>query len=154
MEWFNYCGLIIIIIILIPNIIYGIKHKEQEEGVIQNKVLNILEQTGRYGSMIFMIFNIPYLYFNFWFDNALIVYLCINGALLLIYIIGWITLWNKETLLKSLLLSITPSLIFVFSGLVLLNIPLIIVSCLFAIGHITISVGNHSLQEVETFQNS
>ena len=74
MSWFNYYGLILMAIIMIPNIIYAAKHKNNENSY-RNKTVEILEQIGRYGCFVLMIFNIPYTYFNFWFDNALTVYL-------------------------------------------------------------------------------
>ena len=49
MEWFNYYGLIIIAIIMIPNIIFAIKHKEGFANKYQNKAVEIMEQIGRYG---------------------------------------------------------------------------------------------------------
>ena len=59
MSWFNYIGLIIIILLLVPNIIYAIKIKEELK--YQNKVLDILENIGRYGSMFFMVLTFPIL---------------------------------------------------------------------------------------------
>ena len=46
----NIFGLIIVLLILVPNIIYAIRVKDQENKC-QNKIMNILEQIGRYGCM-------------------------------------------------------------------------------------------------------
>lgn len=63
MGWFNYFGLAIIVIIMIPNIVYAIRHKDGEESASYcNKAATVAEQIGRYGCMAFMIFNIPYLF--------------------------------------------------------------------------------------------
>lgn len=70
-------------IIMIPNIIYAVKMKNKGGGIYKNKAAVITEQIGRYGCFVFMIFNIPYTYFNFWFSNAFIVYLSVNGILCL-----------------------------------------------------------------------
>ena len=43
---------------------------------------------------------------------------------------------------KALLLSIIPSGIFVFSGVIIVSIPLLVFSALFAVTHILISVKN------------
>ena len=139
MSWFNYYGLAIIAIIMIPNIIYAVKHKSDGEKTYNNKVAIVLEQLGRYGCMTFMVFNIPYTYFNFWFDYALICYLSVNGALCLAYLIFWIVCWNRSGKLKALSLSIIPTVIFLFSGIVLANIPLVALAVLFGITHILIS---------------
>lgn len=139
MEWFNYIGLIFIVIIMLPNIIWAIKNKNYESRY-NNKVINVFEQIGRYGSIIFMIFNIPYLTFGFYFDNAQIVYIAVNSILLAIYLLYWIVFWNKDSLPRAVLLSLTPSLMFVFSGMILANIPLIIFAVIFAIFHMWVSI--------------
>lgn len=142
MEWFNYYGLIFMSLIMIPNIIFAIKNKNNIQNQYQNKLVEVMEQIGRYGCMIFMIFNIPFTYFNFWFDFALIVYLSVNGTLCFVYIVFWMICWNKNNLFKALSLSIVPSVIFLFSGILLASIPLIVFSVLFSISHILISYKN------------
>ncbi len=64
MSWFNYYGLAIMAVIMIPNIIYAVK-KKNDGNDYHNKAVEIFEQIGRYGCMFLMIFNIPYTYFNF-----------------------------------------------------------------------------------------
>ena len=142
MDWFNYYGLIAIAIILIPNIISAVVDKGTFVNKCNNKALIVLEQIGRYGCMAFTVFNIPYTYFNFWFDNALFVYLIVNGALLVFYILGWLIFRKGRSTVKMLWLSITPTVLFLFSGIALLSIPLMVFAVLFGIGHITISYKN------------
>jgi len=103
MSWFNYYGLAIIAIIMIPNIIYAIKCKDGFENLYKNKVVEILEQIGRFGCFALMIFNIPYTYFNFWFEYALWVYIGINGGLCIAYIIFWIICRKNDSILKPYL---------------------------------------------------
>lgn len=142
MSWFNYYGLIIMAIIMIPNIIYAVKQKDGMALESHNKMIIIAEQVGRYGCFVLMIFNIPYTYFNFWFANSLAVYLSVNGALCLTYLIFWIVCWNRNGKLKALTLSIIPSIIFLFDGIVLASIPLIVCAVIFAVSHIYISCKN------------
>ncbi len=142
MSWFNYYGLIAVAIILIPNLIIAIVDKGSFANRYNNKSIIALEQIGRYGCMLFMVFNVPYTYFNFWFDSGLIAYLIVNGTLLALYILGWIIFRNGQSATKMLWLSIVPTLLFLFSGIMLLSIPLIIFSIIFGIGHITISYKN------------
>ena len=141
MTWFNYYGIIIMAFIMTPNIIYAVKHKNSESAD-RNKAIEILEQIGRYGCFVLMIFNIPYTYFNFWFDHSLIVYLTVSGGLCLAYLIFWALCWDRNDKLKALSLSIIPSCIFLFDGVVLADIPLIAFSVLFAVCHIFISYKN------------
>ena len=139
MTWFNYYGLIFMALIMIPNIIYAIKNKEGSSKIYKNKAVEIFEQIGRYGCMALMIFNIPYVCFGFWFKTGLILYLSIDGGLCLAYIIFWIICRNRNGYLKALSLSVIPSCIFIFSGVVLAYIPLIAFALLFGINHILIS---------------
>lgn len=144
MSWFNYYGLIAVAIIMLPNIISAVVDKSTFENKYNSKAMLILEQVGRYGCMMFMIFNIPYTYFNFWFTHALIVYLIINGVLLVLYILGWIIFRKGRNTVKMLWLSIIPTTLFLFSGVMLLSVPLIILAVIFGIGHITVSYMNRN----------
>lgn len=142
MEWFNYYGLAIIAVIMIPNIVYAIANKNAFGNAYKNKFVEISEQIGRFGCIILMIINVPYTYFNFWFGNALTVYLSVNGGLCLAYLIFWCICWKQNGLLKALSLSILPTVIFLFSGVMLANIPLIVLSVLFGMTHIFLSCKN------------
>ncbi len=142
MGWFNYYGLAVMAVVMIPNIIYAVKNKGNVADTYNNKLATVAEQVGRYGCFAFMIFNIPYSYFNFWFDYAIIVYLAVNGGLCLAYLIFWIICRNKSGKLRALALSVIPSCIFIFSGVMLLNIPLICFAEIFAVSHILISYKN------------
>lgn len=142
MSWFNYYGLIIIIFLMIPIIIMSIRHKEAFVNQFNCPKLKIAEQIGRYGSLFLMVFNIPFTYVGWIFDGAEIVYLIVNGALLIAYELIWIIMRNKNNMERAILLSGIPSAMFVFSGIMIVNIPLILFSLLFAVCHITISVKN------------
>ena len=144
MGWFNCYGLIIMAIIMIPNIIYAVKQKNSAYGAYGNKAVEVMEQIGRYGCFALMIFNIPYTYFGFWFKHAFTVYLSVNGGLCLAYLIFWIVCWNRSGKLKALALSVLPSCIFLFSGIIIANLPLIAFSVLFAVNHILISCKNYN----------
>jgi len=56
MEWYNYIGLVFVVLLLIPNIIFVIKNKNEQKQP-NKRFLGIFEQIGRYGSMLFMIFQ-------------------------------------------------------------------------------------------------
>ena len=138
MSWFNYIGLIIIAVIMIPNVVFAMTNKDGFE----NKSVETLEQIGRFACFILMIFNIPYTYFGFWFEYGKLTYVIVNSALVVAYVTGWVVFWNKDGMAKSVLLSVLPSLVFLFSGVTLSNIPLIAFSLVFAPCHILISVKN------------
>ncbi|MBQ1695375.1 MAG: hypothetical protein II076_05490, partial [Bacteroidales bacterium] len=50
-NWINIFGLITVILMLIPNIIYAIKFRGKETKCNCCRSMYILEQIGRYGSM-------------------------------------------------------------------------------------------------------
>lgn len=50
MEWLSIFGLIVVTFIMIPNVIYAAKNKD-EKNKCTNKAMNIIEQIGRYGSI-------------------------------------------------------------------------------------------------------
>jgi len=140
-DWFNYYGLVILIIIMIPNIVFMIKNKKESfKNKLNNKILEVFEQIGRYSTFAFMIINIPYTYKGFYFVNSEVIYIIVNAVLVFAYLLGWIIFWGTSSLTRSLILSIVPSLIFIFSGIITLNIPLIVSSLIFAPCHIIISI--------------
>lgn len=145
MSWFNYYGLIAVVIILIPNILCSVFDKGSFENKVDNKPLIIFEQTGRYGCMAFMTFNIPYTYFGFWFENALTVYLAVGGTLLAAYCLGWLIFGKSKSIIKALYLSITPAVLFLFCGILVSAVPLTVCAILFGVCHIAISYKNAKL---------
>ena len=48
MEWINIFGVIFIVIIMIPNILYALKIKDGFENKWNNKLVEIIEQIGRF----------------------------------------------------------------------------------------------------------
>ena len=142
MELINIYGLIFIAVIMIPNIIFAVKCKEGFENKWQNKSVEILEQIGRFGCFGFMIINILGTWFGWWSDEAFAVYLIVNILLTLVYCVIWIICFNKSNVFRALSLSIIPSAIFLFSGIMTRSVLLIISALLFAPSHITISYKN------------
>ena len=142
MEWFNVFGLVFIAVIMIPNIIFAVKHKDAFENRNQNKAIEFIEQIGRFGCFGFMIFNIPSTWFGWWSDELFSIYLLVDALLIVLYLTLWIVCWRKNNVFRALALSIIPSVIFLFSGIMCRSLLLIISSLLFAPTHIFISYKN------------
>lgn len=142
MQWFNIWGLVFIAVIMIPNIIFAIKCKDGFENKWNNKAVEVIEQAGRFGSFGFMIINIPGVSFGWWSDEAFRAYLIVNALLVAIYCVIWIICFNKQSVFKSLELSILPSIVFLFSGIMSRSLPLILSALMFAPSHILISYKN------------
>ena len=126
---------------MIPNIVYAVRCRNNKIEK-QNKFIEALEQIGRFGCMIFMIINVPYTWFGWWSDEAFAVYLIVDIVLALLYCALWVVLWKKDGVFKALALSIIPSAIFLFSGIMSRSVPLIVSALIFAPTHIFISYKN------------
>ena len=142
MEWFNIFGLAFITAIMIPNIIFALKHKEAFENRYHNKTIEIIEQIGRFGCFGFMIFNIPTTWFGWWSDEAFAIYLMVDAVLIVLYCTIWVIYWRKNNVFKAMALSIIPSAIFLFSGIMCRSVLLILSASMFAPTHILISYKN------------
>ena len=139
MEWINIFGAVFIAVIMVPNIIFTLKYKDGFENKWNNKGVEVVEQIGRFG---FMVINIPGTWFGWRSDEALAMYLIVNVVLIILYCVIWIICFRKNTIFKALALSIIPSVIFMFSGIMSRSVLLVVESLLFAPAHILISYKN------------
>ena len=142
MEWINPFGLVFMAVILIPNIVFALKCKDGFANKWENKTVQIIEQVGRFGCFGFMIVNIPSTCFGWWSDEAFALYLIADTLLVLIYCLIWIVCFQKNSLFRALALSIIPSILFLFSGIMSRSVLLILSDALFAPSHIVISYKN------------
>lgn len=141
MNWLNISGLIFVVLLLIPNIIYAIKVKNQKNKC-SNKFLNVIEQIGRYGCMFLMVFNIGIAEFGFRSVGIFLVYVFGNTLLIIFYWIIWMLYFHKRTYWKQILLAVIPVCLFLLSGITMLHYLLIVFGIIFGIGHIYVTVKN------------
>ncbi len=142
MNIINVFGLVMMVVIMIPNIIFAAKCKEGFENRWTNRFVEAMEQIGRFGCLCFMIFNIPGTCFGWWSDEAFAVYLVVDALLLGLYCLIWIVCFRKNSMFRALALSILPSALFLFSGILSRSILLTVFALLFAPAHIAISYRN------------
>lgn len=133
--WINLFGAVIVITMLVPNIIYAIKNRDFANKCT-NKVMNFIEQIGRYGCIILMWLPLFVWKFGFSSVNMLLIYLFGNGLLLISYILIWILYFKRESMNRAMALAIIPSCIFLLSGLLLRHWTLVAFTVLFGLGHI------------------
>lgn len=139
--WINVIGLVIVLSILIPNIFYALKFRGGENKCT-NKVMNVIEQIGRYGCMLLMVLHIGKNEFGFGSTATFFVYLIGNALLILGYWLVWILYFFKQSKWKSMILAVLPTLIFLLSGMALQHVFLIIAAILFGAGHIYVTWKN------------
>lgn len=142
MRWFNGWGLLWIATIMLPNIVFALTHKDGFENLWQNRAVEALEQIGRFGCFFLMIVNIVPLCGGFWSADAKTAYCAVSAGLAALYLFGWIVFWREDSMAKALTLSILPSLLFLESGVLMRNYPLILAAVIFAPCHILISAKN------------
>jgi len=150
--WINFVGAVIVLLMLVPNIIYAVKNKD-EKNRCTNRFMHIIEQIGRYGCMVLMW--MPLLIWKFGFKSVfeMVLYVIGNLLLLIAYYIGFaIYMKKKRTGLAdnmgkknvglAMTLAIIPSFIFIFSGVLLRHWLLLGFAVVFAIGHIYVTWQN------------
>ena len=142
MNWLNIFGLIMVAVIMIPNILFAMKCKDGFVNKWNNKFVETVEQIGRFGCFGFMIINIPGTWFGWWSDEAFAVYLVVDAVLVTLYCVIWAICFRKSSVFRALALSIIPSVLFLFSGIMSRSILLTSAALLFAPSHILISYQN------------
>ena len=78
-----------------------------------------------------------------------VVTIAVSVVLVTLYLLGWLVFWKEDSVRKSLALAILPSLLFLERGILIANIPLLVLAVLFAPCHIAISYGNAKALEKE-----
>ena len=142
MNWFNWYGLAMLAVIMIPNLVFAAKCKDGFENKWQNRAVETVEQIGRFGCFGCMAVNIPGTWFGFWFDRALTVYLSVNAVLIAAYCLIWAICFRKSTVFRAVALSVLPSAVFLFSGIMLRSVLLTGFAVPFSVCHILLSVKN------------
>ena len=139
--WINVLGAGVVALMLIPNIVYAVKNRE-EKNRRGNRLLNAVEQVGRYACIVLMW--MPLLVWEFGFAGAaeMLLYTAGNGALLAVYWFTFARYLKEKTKPRALILAIVPSCIFLMSGLLLRHWLLVGFALLFAAGHISLTLKN------------
>lgn len=139
--WFNTYGLVFLILLLIPNIVYAFKIRD-----VKNKCTAkwafIMEQIGRYGSMFFMVFTVGSLTQGWASVQEFFLYIIGSAALLLLYWIVWLLYFIERKVWKSMALAVLPTLLFVLGSVSMRNILAIVCAAAFGIGHIYVTYQN------------
>ena len=142
MKYINLFGLAVVLLLLVPNVIFMLKHGEGFENKWSNRAVEILEQIGRFGCFISLSIRTGFWGFSSVAD--LFVYVIVDSLLLASYLVIWAILWKKPGIPRALLLSIIPSALFIFSAAISHEYVFLSFSLIFAPCHILISYKNAS----------
>jgi len=138
-NWINIFGLITVVLILIPNILYSIKFKGLETKCNCCRSMYILEQIGRYGSIFLMSFNIGIAEYGFASKTHFVLYAISNIILILAYWLIYALYFYRQSNRKSMALAIIPSCIFLIDGILIRHLLLVSFALVFALSHICIT---------------
>ena len=123
-------NLIMLVVLMIPSVIFFSKEENKDKYKKGYKTFwEKVESVARYGTMFFYVVKVEESR-----KDSLLSYL-IPLTFLVLYILFWIIM-RKE----GYLLSVLPSLMFIFSAIIDKNYLLLSFAILFAICHITISI--------------
>lgn len=137
----NGAGAALVALMLVPNIVYAVKFPGGENRCT-NRVMNLLEQIGRYASMALMILPLGVWEFGFASVAEMLVYLLGNAALLAGYWGTWLLYFRKGTAKRALTLAVLPTCIFLLSGLMLRHWLLVAAGAVFGVAHIYVTREN------------
>ena len=150
--WLNLFGAGIVLLLLLPNIVYAIKNKD-EKNLCTNRLMNALEQVGRYACITLMW--LPLLVWEFGFAGIyeMILYFAGNGALLAAYWLTFALYMKEKNEKRALVLAVLPACAFLLSGITLRHWLLAGFAVLFAVGHIYVTLKNVKKPEENGTEN-
>lgn len=134
----NFIEAAILWILLIPELLFAIHHPPKNPQP-KNKVMSIIEQIGRYSSMILMILPLGIMEFGFKAPEEMMIYFAANGVLLLAYIVIFLLFSKKQSLTKAMILALIRIAVFALCGVLLRHWFLVASAAIFAIGHLFIT---------------
>ncbi len=133
MDNLSFYGLTVIILMLIPNVIYALLTRGQEKESIS--VPAIIENIGRFGTMVTMVYTFGFTAIENLPRKKLSVWIICITVLLEVYFVFWLIYYLKEKLFY-IPLSTIPCAVFIFTGVLTVNIPLICFAAVFSVFHI------------------
>lgn len=139
--WINVFGAIIVVLLMIPNIVYAIKNKG-ERNRCTSRLMNVLEQIGRYACIILMWLPLHVWKFGFASVFEMLLYFLGNVTLLIAYWTLFAVYMKRRSKTLAIALAVLPACIFLLSGLLLRHWLLVGFALLFAVAHIFVTREN------------
>ena len=138
---FNLWSAGILVLLLLPNVLYYALRRGSAGISSPNRVINVLEQIGRFGSMVFMVvpLGVPGGEFGFYSLEELAVWLIGMALLLTAYYICWVLCAVRGLGRRlALALALLPCGIFLLQAVLLRHWVLAVFASLFAGAHLYI----------------
>ena len=136
--WINWINTAVVVCLILINIIAARKGLADSFSS-KHLAVNILEQIGRYGCMVFMIIPVFTKGWKFGFRSVLemILWVCLTVLLLGIYSV----LWTKKAKGRAGILcglAIVPIVLFLLNGVLLRHPALVVAALVFGVFHLII----------------
>ncbi len=136
-SWINAVNATAVFVLVICSVI-GQKKSGLPSMQSRSTFLNIMEQIGRYASMLLMVLPLlPGLEFGFASVGVMTLWLLLTAILLLIYALLWTRVKSRGAVLYAL--AIVPVLLFLQNGILLRHWALLGAAVLFGICHVWIT---------------
>lgn len=137
-NWINLFGIMVVILLLIPNLMYAMKFRHEGHPRL-NRGIYFWEQIGRYASMFLMAFPVWGAEAGFRSAGLFLAYGIGNAVMLVVYWLIWVLYFYRQDFWKSMALAVIPTGIFLVSGITLGNIFLVFSAVVFGVSHIYIT---------------
>ncbi len=135
-------GILAVFVLILPSLVSA-RGASRGSYPYPKTYLTVFTRIGSFGSIFFMIFGIVGTYLGPWFRFAAELYLILSACLLLAYIVAWLLTAERDTLGRAIALSVIPSAVYLSSGVLLLSLPLIVSSIVYAAGYIPLCIRNY-----------
>lgn len=139
--WLNLTGAGILALMLVPNAVYAAR-KPGQQNACKSRLLNALEQAGRYGCMLLMVVPLGVGEFGFASAEGLVLWCTLGAALLLAYLLCWVRHFRRPSFANAVLLAALPCVLFFARGMFLRHYLLCAFAVLLALTHIPVTVCN------------
>lgn len=136
---FNLICAGVVLLLLIPNLVYALRHRGG--GISSgNRAINILEQIGRLGCIIFMVvpLGVKGGGLGFYSVEALIIWVVGTALLLLAYYVCWAFFARRPGRKLALALAVIPCGVFLLSAVLLRHWVLAVFAGIFTGTHLYI----------------
>lgn len=143
-NWINWINLAAVVCLIFINIVAAKKNVAGSFSS-QSAAVNIFEQIGRYGCMLFMFLPVLVKGWEFGFVSVaeMMVWICSTILLLVVYTILWICKGCGKGGKRVLYgLAVVPALLFLANGILLRHVALILCVLIFFAFHIKITKEN------------
>lgn len=134
---FNIYGIIMLVLIMIPNIVYFQKNKDIDvKKMRESSSLEITENILRYMVILFFAVNTGLFEYGFADKKLIAVWAIASAVLIAVYYAGWVKYFKCKTFAVEILLAVVPSIVFIFSGIMMRCYVALVLSVLFGIVHV------------------